>query len=123
MGIASFRPKALFDSSEINEIKVNGRTPKTQITAESRIMQIGPLHYELIQPVEGPGIYQESLEKRGEGIIDLTFSVNDLEKETAGLVKKGVPVIFSGKPAKGNAFAVFDTRKEGGDVLIKLVQR
>ncbi len=123
MGIASFRPKTYLDSSEVKDVKVNGRPPKVKMTTESRLMQIGPVKYELIQPVEGPSIYKESLEKRGEGIIGLTFSVDDLEKETAKLIEKGVAAIFSGKPTKGKAFTFFDTREEGGDVLIKLMQR
>jgi methylmalonyl-CoA/ethylmalonyl-CoA epimerase len=123
MGIASFRAKTYFDSSEVKDMKVNGRIYTDKIYTESRVMQIGPLNYELIQPVEGSSIFKESLEKRGEGIIDLTFSVDDLERETAKLGEKGVAVIFSGKPAKGKSFAFFDTREEGGDVLIKLVQR
>ncbi len=123
MGIASFKPKKIFDTSEASDVKVNGRAPRTRMTADTRTMQIGPLNYELIKPGEGASIFKQSLEKRGEGIIDLTFNVADLEKETARLVKKGVNVIFSGTPAKGKPFAYFDTREEGGDVLIKLVQR
>jgi len=76
--------------------------------------------YEFIQPLEGEGIYKESLDRKGEGIIDLTFTVDDLDAETAKLVEKGVPVIFSGKPQSGSAFAYFDTHKDGGDVTIKL---
>lgn len=123
MGIASFRPKKRFDTSEASNVKVNGKATQARMTAETRIMQIGPIDYELIKPDEGASIFKQCLEKRGEGIIDLTFSVADLEKETARLVKKGVNVIFSGTPAKGKPFAFFDTREEGGDVLIKLVQR
>lgn len=123
MGIASFKPKKIFDTSEISDVKVNGRAPRAGMTAETRVMQIGPVNYELIKPVEGASIFKQALEKRGEGIIDLTFSVVDLQKETARLVKKGLNVIFSGTPAKGKPFAFFDTREEGGDVLIKLMQQ
>jgi hypothetical protein len=123
LDIASFQPQTMFDSSSIADVKVYGKTPKTTIKAKTRIFQIVPVLYELIQPVEGEGIYKETLDRRGEGIIDLTFTVDNLDRETAKLVEKGVPVIFSGKPRTGNAFAYFDTRKDGGDVMIKLVQR
>ncbi len=49
--------------------------------------------------------------------------MDDLDKETTKLVEKGVPVIFSGKSRNGSAFAYFDTREDGGDVMIKLMQR
>ncbi len=123
MDIAEIQPPAMFDSSSVEDVKVYGSASKTKIRAKTRIFKIGPVVYELVQPVEGEGIYKESLDRRGEGIIDLTFTVDDLDRETARLVEKGVPVIFSGKPRTGNAFAYFDTRKEGGNAMIKLVQR
>lgn len=123
LGIAAVQPQVMFDSSSITDVKVYGKTPKTAIRAKTRTAQIGTVILELIQPLEGEGIYKESLDRRGEGIIDLTFTVDDLDRETAKLVEKGVPVIFSGKPRTGSAFAYLDTRKDGGDVMIKLMQR
>jgi methylmalonyl-CoA/ethylmalonyl-CoA epimerase len=123
LDIADFQPQAMFDSSSIKDVRVYGKTPKAAIKAKTGKFQITRVVYELIQPLEGESIYKETLDRRGEGIIDLTFTVDDLDKETAKLVGKGVPVIFTGKPATGKAFTFFDTRKEGGDVMIKLVQR
>jgi catechol 2,3-dioxygenase-like lactoylglutathione lyase family enzyme len=123
LGIAEVQPQAMFDSGAIEDVRVYGKSPKNKITAKTRIFQIGPVAYHLIQPLEGEGIFKESLESRGEGIIDLIFTVNNLDRETAKLVEKGVPVVFSGKPRSGNAFAFFDTRQDGGDAMIKLVQR
>ncbi len=123
MDIASFKPQGLFDSGSIGNLKVNGRTARGVIQAKTRLMQIDSVDYELIEPLEGGGLFKDSLARRGEGIINLTFSVSDLEKETASLVGKGVSVAMSGEPRNGRAFAYFDTRKDGGDVMMKLVQR
>lgn len=123
LGIATVKPHAVFDSSKIADCKSYGKTPATAIRAKTRTAQVGNVLLELIEPLEGEGIYRESLERRGEGIIDLTFTVDDLDRETAMLAGKGVPVILSGKPPTGGAFACFDTRKDGGDVIIKLIQR
>ena len=123
MGIAEFRTQTLFDTSTIGDVRLYGESTKDVIKAKTRLMQIGPVIYELFEPVAGKGIYQESLNRRGEGIINLTFTVNDLDRETGKLAEKGVSVIFSGKPQEGKAFAYLDTRKDGGDVMIKLVQR
>jgi methylmalonyl-CoA/ethylmalonyl-CoA epimerase len=123
LGIATVQPQTIFDSSTIDDVKVYGKSIKGNIKAKTRKLQISTVVYELVQPVEGESIYKESLDMRGEGIIDLTYKVDNLDMETAKLVAKGVPVIFSGKPRKGSAFAYFDTRKNGGDALIKLVQR
>lgn len=123
LDIAAVQPQVMFDSSSITDVRVYGKTPETVIRAKTRTAQIGTVVLELIQPLEGESIYKESLDRRGEGIIDLTFTVDDLDRETARLVEKGVPVIFSGKPRTGSAFACFDTREDGGDVMIKLIQR
>lgn len=123
LGIAAVQPQTMFDSSSITDFKVYGKTPETTIRAKTRTVQISTVELELIQPLEGEGIYGESLDRRGEGIIDLTFTVDDLDRETARLVEKGVAVIFSGQPRNGGAFACFDTREDGGDVMIKLIQR
>ena len=123
MDIAEFQPQGVFDSRSVADFTLYGKTPETAIKAKTGTFTIGPVTYELVQPLEGDGIYRESLDRRGEGIIDLVFTVDDLEAETARLVGKGVPVVLSGKPRTGKPFAWFDTRKEGGDAMIKLVQR
>ncbi len=121
--IAEFQSETLFDSSTLSDDQVYGKPSKATFRARTRTCRVGDrLSLELVQPLEGDFIYRETLYRRGEGIMDLTFAVNDLEKETTMLVDKGVPVIFRGKPQDDGAFALFDTRKDGGDVLIKLVQ-
>lgn len=119
LDIAEFQPEAMLDSGALAE----ATTPDTAIKARTRVAQIGPVAYELVQPLEGEAIYQESLDSRGEGISDMAFTVGNLEDETAKLAGKGVQAILSGKPASGNAFAYFDTREFGGNVMIRLIQR
>lgn len=128
LGIATFQPEVMFDSSSFEDIKLYGKTPDPVAKARTRIAQIGPVGYEFVQPLEGESIYKESLESRGECINDIAFTVDDLERETARLVERGefvpteqVPVILSGKPQSGSAFAYFDTRKFGS-IMVKLIQ-
>jgi len=123
MGVATFQRQATFDASSVGDATINGKSAKEAMKAKTRLMQIGSVAYELIEPTEGEAIYRESLDRRGEGVINFTFAVDDLGRETSRLVGKGVAVAFSGKPSAGKAFAYFDTRKDGGDVMIKLVQR
>lgn len=122
LDLATVQPEVTFDSSSIADVEIYGEAPESPIKARIRTAEIGPLIYEFIQPLEGEAIYKESLDRRGEGVIDITFTVQDLEAETAKLVEKGVEVIFRGTPRTGGAFAYFDTRKDGGDIMIKLVQ-
>jgi len=122
LGLAAARSPVISGSSGVTDFKVHGKTPDGIVKTKVRTGQIGPTTFEFVEPLEGESIYKESLAVRGEGIFDITFTVDDLETETAGLVEKGVPVILSGTPETGGAFAYFDTRRDGGDIAIKLVQ-
>ncbi len=82
---------------------------------------IGSVAYEFAQPLEKETTYGEFLTRRGEGAYSLDFTVDDLERETARLVYRGVKVVLSGKARNGDAFAYFDTRKVG-NLMVKLVQ-
>ena len=121
LGIATLQPEVMLDSGSCEDFKAYGKTPDTVARARTRVAQVGPLLYEFVQPLEGETVYKECLDNRGEGINNIAFTVDDLEKETARLVEKGVAVILSGKPQTGGAFAYFDTR-EVGNTMVKLVQ-
>ena len=83
---------------------------------------MGPITYEFVQPLEGETVYSEALESRGDGVNDIVFEVEDLNTEIANLTGKGVEVALSGKLENGGAFAYFDTREKGGNIMIRLVQ-
>jgi methylmalonyl-CoA/ethylmalonyl-CoA epimerase len=85
-----------------------------------RSIHIGPLTIELWQPVRGETAQQEFLNSRGEGVNHIAFHVDDLAKERANLVEKGIPVLFSVKDEEGE-MAYFDARKVG-NILIELIQ-
>ena len=82
---------------------------------------VGPVAYEFAQSLEKETTFGEFLTRRGEGAYSLDFMVDDLEKETARLVYRGIRVVLSGKTKDGSAFAYFDTRKVG-NLMVKLVQ-
>ena len=116
LGIATFRPEHMFDSSTFADWKLYGKTPDTIDKHRGRFIQIGPVALELLQPVSGESIHNEFF---GEGIEHIAFSVDDLEEETAKLVEKGIPAIVSGKGIA--SWAYFDTHRVG-NVLIELIQ-
>ena len=90
---------------------------------KNRVMhaQMGPVEFELVQPVSGESVQKEFLESRVEGINHLAFFVDDLEKEVSKLVEKGFKVISSGKRVGGGGFAYLDTGRVGG-VIFELTQ-
>ena len=93
------------------------------LKARTRIGRIGPVAYEFVQPLEGEAIYRESLDSRGEGICEMSFTVGNLEEAAAKLINNGVPVTLSGKQETGPPFVYFDTRESSGNIMVRLIQR
>ena len=71
--------------------------------------------------LEGKTAYREALDKWGEGINHLAFTVDNLEAETATLAANGVKVLLCGTYKTARSFAYFDTR-EVGNMMVKLIQ-
>ena len=122
LGIATFKPEFMLDSSTYRGYEVYGKTPDTIDKTKMMFVQIGSFQIELVQPVEGEPIYKEFLKNQGEGTHHIAFNVDDLDKETAKLAEKGISVITRVNLASGAAFAYFDIRKIG-NVLIELIQQ
>ncbi len=123
LDIIDFQSETELDSNFLDPINVSSETMELSFKTRARIGHVGPVAFEFIQPLEGISIYQESLDSRGEGVAEMAFTVADLEKEAATMIYRGMPVVLSGKPEKGPAFACFDTRKNSGNIVVKLIQR
>ncbi len=82
---------------------------------------LGSLELELIQPVRGPSLYQEFLERSAEGLHHLCFDVDDLDERLKRYRSMGLTVLMEGR-TPNSGFAYLDTDKIGG-VIIELVQR
>ena len=124
LGITSFQPEFLIDSSKFAEYLVYGKTPDPAVRTRAVMGQVGPLGVELLQPLQGETVHKELLEKTGEGIGHIAYAVDDLEEETAKLVEKGFPVILSIRlPGQTRRSAVYiDTRSRFSNLIIELIQ-
>ena len=123
LDIIDFQNETKLDGNLLDPINVSSENMELNFKTRAKIGQVGPLTFEFIQPLEGNSIYQESLDSRGEGVSDIAFTVADLEKEAATMIYRDMPAILSGKPKDGPAFACFDTRKNSGNIIIRLIQR
>ena len=124
LGVASFQPEFVIDSSRFAEYLVYGKTPDPVVKTRVAMGQVGPLRVELLQPLQGETVHKELLEKTGEGIGHIAYTVDDLEEETAKLVEKGFPVILSIiRSGQTRRSAVYiDTRGCFSNLLIELIQ-
>jgi methylmalonyl-CoA/ethylmalonyl-CoA epimerase len=83
-----------------------------------KVVQIGPIQIQLIQPGEGKSLYKDFLEKKGEGVYHLGFVVEDVDDSEADLKKMGLKVLSSGRREDGSGFSYLDTAEKAGVVLL-----
>ncbi len=116
LGIGPFEPLTAIAIDRV----VHGK-PAENVHNLARMVQIGSIHLELVQPISGESVQKEFLERHGEGINHLGFLVDNLDKEVGMLVGKGLKVISSAKFVGGGGFAYLDTDKIGG-IVFELLQ-
>jgi methylmalonyl-CoA/ethylmalonyl-CoA epimerase len=83
-----------------------------------KVVQIGPIQIQLIQPGEGKSLYKDFLERKGEGVYHLGFVVDDVDRSEAELKKLGLHVLSSGRREDGSGFSYLDTTEKGGVTLL-----
>jgi hypothetical protein len=72
------------------------------------LAEVGPLQYELIEPLEGPSIYKEFLASKGEGLHHFQSTSYEVSDMLAEFKKLGIDVLMSGKFG-GGEFYYMDT--------------
>jgi methylmalonyl-CoA/ethylmalonyl-CoA epimerase len=72
------------------------------------IAQSGSIQLELIEPLEGPSIWKEFLEERGEGLHHVQSLVQDPDVVLAAFREMGVDMLMSGRIGD-NIFYYMDT--------------
>jgi len=99
----------------LKEMIVYGKpTPYSMMFAETHL---GQVILEVIEPTEGPSIYKEFLEERGEGLHHIAcYKVPDVEKTLDNFRKMKIGVLQSGK-FYDDEFYYLDTEKIFGVIL------
>lgn len=79
------------------------------------------LQIELIEVLKGPTIYDEFLEKKGQGLHHLGFDVKNMDARIEALKNLGIGVLQSGERI-GARFAYMDTEEIVG-VIFEFIER
>ena len=112
-------PWKLWHAKPPNLSNTTFRGKEVHHTFEFAAAQVGPLVFELIQPVEGPSSYQEFLEEKGEGLQHMQAHFTDI-KVVKGLLeeydKAGIKVVQTGKFC-GNEYFYLDTEPSLGSIF------
>jgi methylmalonyl-CoA/ethylmalonyl-CoA epimerase len=81
------------------------------------LAQIGSVAFELIQPLTGPSIYQEFLDRKGEGFHHVAVApAYDYDSAVDAFGERGIKILMSGTWA-GTTYAYLDTEKDLGAIL------
>jgi methylmalonyl-CoA/ethylmalonyl-CoA epimerase len=77
---------------------------------------VGGLALEIMEPLYGPSIFQEHLDRQGEGVQHLAFDCQQLPwaERQAAFLDHGFGEVQSGNFAGSNRFAFFDTLEATG---------
>ncbi len=106
--IITFQPPALTNP------RVRGNLEP--YTMKLGITQIGNIQWELIQPLTGNSIYQEFLDKNGEGLHHIAVDVGDYDQAVGMMKKQGIEILMSGQ-MRGDSFAYMDTERVLGTII------
>jgi catechol 2,3-dioxygenase-like lactoylglutathione lyase family enzyme len=90
------------------------RGQPVDFTAHISLGYAGDLQLELIQPLAGPTIHREFLDRHGPGLHHLCFAVEDLDEACRLAEEAGVPVLMRGSMMDGAIeFAYVDGSASG----------
>ncbi len=117
-GTTDDSPGHILDSANIKGLKTYDKEDAPPWKIKLKMLNLGPLTFELTEPVEGDNFNKTYMDEHGEGANHVAYIVDDLDKEVAELKAKGVPVMYH---ASG-IYAYLDTRKVGG-VVVELMQK
>lgn len=105
---------------ELEDTFLRGRT--VSYSMKLAFAKVGNIELELIEPLDGPSIYKEFLEKKGGGLHHIaSFQKEDLSEKIAEFKSMGIGVLMSGRCGKVE-FYYMDTEPVLG-LVYELVRR
>jgi methylmalonyl-CoA/ethylmalonyl-CoA epimerase len=115
---ASQRFRDLFD------VKESGTESVSSERVNTMMFEIGDTRVELVEATDASSAIARFIEKRGEGVHHVSFSVDDLATELARLKRKGFEVL-DGYPRAGadGCRVAFLHPKTTNGVLVELSER
>jgi len=119
--------KNLEESEKLFESLLNTHVYKREYVEEQKVttsfLRAGNNKIELLKASSSDSVINKFIEKRGEGLHHVAFSVSDIRYEMARLTKEGF-TLLSEEPQNGadNKLVCFLHPKEANVLLVELVQ-
>ena len=92
LGIGPFEPKVLPPGTRVS---INGEPSLAEITVQGTM--VGNVEVELCQPVSGDSPHKDYLERKGEGVQHVLFTVDNLDAEISRLTGLGCRVLLEAR--------------------------
>ncbi len=95
------------DSTNTSNMRFRGRP--VQHSFRAALADFAGLTLELIEPLDGPSVYSEHLQRHGEGLHHLAMGVDDYDSACDQLKRSGFDELQAGRPYDVNDYSYFDT--------------
>ena len=114
--------KELFEKLTGHSIAHEESVPSEKVN--TAFIQIGNTKLELLEPINGDGPMQGFIDKRGEGIQQMAFEVEDIRAEMKRLKEAGF-ILLNDEPKRGanNTQVCFIHPKSANGILVELLQK
>lgn len=114
-------PPEIITTAPGEEVAQTYRGEPSNARAKLAFFQLGQVQLELIEPMGGPSVWQEVLDRRGEGVHHIAFWVEGMQERVDCLRAHGIPMVQRGDMGEGQ-YAYFDGEAALG-VVLELLER
>lgn len=104
----------LTESADQSQIRYQGQP--TQARAKLAFIQFANLTLELIEPVDGPSVWRDHLERCGESVHHIAFIVDGMQQTVADFAERGLPMVQKGEYPGGRYAYLAAADKLGMDI-------
>lgn len=107
------------EGPEKSNVRYRGRP--TDARAKLAFFDLGPISLELIEPIGGPSVWRDHLDRHGEGIHHVAFRVGAMDEALERLAARGAECVQTGA-FPGGRYAYVDGAPAGLGALIELLE-
>ncbi|HYN89011.1 MAG TPA: VOC family protein [Ardenticatenaceae bacterium] len=100
-----------------SEVHQTYRGAPSDAQAKLAFFDLGQVQLELIEPIGGPSTWQETLDRKGEGVHHIAFWVEGMQRAVDFLKTQGIPMIQRGDMGEHGQYAYFDAEAQFGLTL------
>jgi methylmalonyl-CoA/ethylmalonyl-CoA epimerase len=103
-------------TDDYEKARTEHRGQPTRAKAKLIFFHLGQVSIEIIEPIGGPSTWKEFLDRHGDGVHHIAFTVQSTGRTAAALAELGVPSIQKGV-FEGGSYNYVDAEKDLGVIL------